>query len=64
MTGIGIPPFDPGTVGTAADGSIWPGVVAAVVLAIVFGAAIWTYLRTRPARVQPHRAESELPRAA
>ena len=62
MTGIGIPPFDPGTVG--AESSIWPGIVAAIVLVAVLGAAIWTYLRTRPARVQPHEAESELPRAA
>jgi hypothetical protein len=64
MTGIGVPPFDPGTVETAADGSVWPGIVAAVVLAVVFGLAIWTYLRTRPARVQPHEAEIELPKAA
>ena len=63
MTGIGIPPFDPATVQTA-DGSIWPGIVAAVVLAVVFGAAIWTYLRTRPTRVEPHEVELELPKAA
>jgi hypothetical protein len=64
MTGIGIPPFDPATVGNATESSIWPGIVAAVVLAVVFGAAIWTYLRTRPARVEPHAPEVELPRVA
>ena len=63
MTGIGIPPFDPATVQTA-ESSVWPGIVAAVVLAIVFGAAIWTYLRNRPARVEPHEVELELPEAA
>ena len=40
------------------------GIVAAIVLVAVLGAAIWTYLRTRPARVQPHDIEIELPRAA
>ena len=63
MTGIGLPPIDPAVVGTA-DGSIWSGIIAAIVLAIVFGLALWTYLRTRPARVQPHEAEIELPKAA
>jgi hypothetical protein len=63
MTGIGIPPLDPATAGMA-ESSIWPGIVASVVLAVVFAAAIWTYFRARPARVQPHEAEVELPRAA
>jgi hypothetical protein len=47
MTGIGIPPIDPGT---GVDGSLWPGIVAAVALAVVFGAAVWTYVRNRPTR--------------
>jgi hypothetical protein len=63
MTGFGIPPFDPTTVGTA-ESSIWPAIVAAVVFAMVLGAAIWTYLRNRPARRQPREVEIELPRAA
>ena len=63
MTGIGIPPFDPATVQTA-EGSVWPGIVAAAVLAVVFGVAIWTYLRNRPARVERHEVEIELPKAA
>ena len=64
MTGIGIPPFDPATVGTAAESSVWPAIVAVVALAVVFALAIWTYLRTRPSRVQPYEAEIELPKAA
>ena len=32
MTGIGIPPLDPGISG--GDGSIWPGIVAAIVLLV------------------------------
>ena len=63
MTGIGIPPFDPATVETA-ESSIWPGIVAAVVFAVILGAAIWTYLRNRPAQVLPHGTEVELPKAA
>lgn len=45
MTGIGIPPIEPGT---SADGPLWPGVVAGIVLLVVLAAAIWTYIRTRP----------------
>lgn len=56
MTGIGIPPIEPGT---AADGSIWPGIIAVVVLAVVFAAAIWTYVRTRPARPTATRRDDE-----
>jgi len=62
MTGIGIPPIDPGTVG--GDGSIWPGIVAATVLLLVFAAAIWTYMRNRPAHTDRTRSQSELPKAA
>ena len=57
MTGIRIPPFDQGSVGT--ESSIWPGIVAAIVLVAGLGAAIWTYLRTRPAEcshTRPRRA--------
>jgi hypothetical protein len=45
MTGIAIPPIHPGT---AEGGPLWPGIVAAVVLVVVVGLAVWTYLRTRP----------------
>jgi hypothetical protein len=62
MTGIGIPPIDPGAVG--GDGSIWPGVVAAIALFVVFAAAIWTYVRNRPAHMDRNRSKSELPKAA
>jgi hypothetical protein len=61
MTGIGIPPIDPGT---SAGGSIWPGVVAAVVLVVVLGAAIWTYVRNRPMAARRSRDDFELPKAA
>jgi hypothetical protein len=45
MTGIAIPPIHPGT---AESGPLWPGIVAAVVLLVVIGLAVWTYMRTRP----------------
>jgi hypothetical protein len=62
MTGIGIPPIDPGISG--GDGSIWPGIVAAIVLLVVLTAAIWTYVRNRPAHMDRNRSKSELPKAA
>jgi hypothetical protein len=62
MTGIGIPPIDPGTVGV--DGSIWPGIVAAIALLVVLAAAIWTYIRNRPAHTDRTQSQSELPKAA
>ncbi|MGH2640369.1 MAG: hypothetical protein ACRDGO_01580 [Actinomycetota bacterium] len=62
MTGIGIPPIDPRTVG--GDGSIWPGIVAAIVLLVVFVVATWTYIRNRPAHTDQTRSRSELPKAA
>lgn len=52
MTGIGIPPIE---LGTSADGPLWPGVVAVIVLLVVVAAAIWTYFRTRPV----HEAHEE-----
>jgi hypothetical protein len=58
MTGIGIPPIDIDGA-TAVDGSVWPGIVAAVVLAVVFAAAIWTYVRTRP-RTAATREDEEI----
>jgi hypothetical protein len=62
MTGIGIPPIDPGISG--GDGSIWPGIVAAIVLLVVLTAAIWTYVRNRPTHVDQDRGQSKLPKAA
>lgn len=61
MTGIGIPPIDQVTTG---DGSIWPGIVAAVVLLAVLATAIWTYVRNRPVHTDRSRGEYELPKAA
>ena len=49
MIGIGIPSFAPVT--SAGDEVVWPGVVAAIVLLAVLMAAIWTYVRARPAHV-------------
>ena len=58
MTGIAIPPIEPGT---SAEGPLWPVVVAAIVLLVVVAAAIWTYFRTRPAhRVREERDERDL----
>lgn len=62
MTGIGIPPIDPGISG--GGGSIWAGIVAAIVLLVVLTAAIWTYVRNRPTHVDRYRGQSELPKAA
>lgn len=61
MTGIGIPPIDQVTGG---DGSIWPGIVAAIVLLVVLIVAIWTYVRNRPAHADRYRSQPELPKAA
>jgi hypothetical protein len=47
MTGIAIPPITPGTV---EGGSLWPGILAGVVLLVVLGLAVWTYVRNRPVR--------------
>jgi hypothetical protein len=47
MTGIAIPPIEPGT---STGGPLWPGVVAGIVLLVVVGVAIWTYMRARPVR--------------
>ncbi|HEX6580788.1 MAG TPA: hypothetical protein VF195_07945 [Actinomycetota bacterium] len=62
MTGIGIPPIDPGI--TGGGGSIWPEIVAAIVLLVVFAAAIWTYIRNRPAHTDRTVSQTELPKAA
>ena len=62
MIGIGIPPIDPGISG--GDGSIWPGIVAAIVLVVVLTAAIWTYVRNRPAHENRSQGQYELPKAA
>jgi membrane protein implicated in regulation of membrane protease activity len=51
----------------AGGGSIWPGIVAAVVLAVVFAAAIWTYVRNRPTRptaTRRHEQDTNLLKAA
>ena len=45
MTGIAIPPITPGA---AADGSVWAGVVAAIVLAAILVVTVWVYVRSRP----------------
>jgi hypothetical protein len=61
MLGIAIPPVVPDT---SAGGSIWPGVVAGVVLLAVLVAAIWAYVRSRPTDVDRHREVFHLPKAA
>jgi len=61
MFGIGIPTFTPAT---SADGSVWSGVVAAVVLAVVLAFAVWTYMRSRPIRHVADERMVELPKAA
>ena len=63
MTGIGIPTFDPTAV---TGGSIWPGIIAAVVFVVVFAIAIRTYLRARPEVRDEAEAAHELtlPKAA
>ena len=61
MIGIAIPPVIPDT---SAGGSIWPGVVAGVVLLAVLVVAIWTYVRSRPTDVDRHRGDFQLPKAA
>ena len=62
MIGIGIPSFAPVT--SAGDGVVWPGVVAAIVLLAVLMAAIWTYVRSRPAHVVDPQDDSVALKAA
>jgi hypothetical protein len=61
MLGIAIPPVLPDT---SAGGSIWPGVIAGVVLLVVLAAAIWTYVRSRPTDTIRHVEDFQLPKAA
>jgi hypothetical protein len=56
MIGIGIPSFGPVT--SAGDGSVWPGVVAAIVLVAVLAATIWTCVRNRPAHLDDPQEDS------
>jgi hypothetical protein len=62
MIGIGIPPFAPVT--SAGDGGIWPGIIAVVVLLVVLTAAIWTYVRNRPAHIDRSEEDSTILKAA
>jgi hypothetical protein len=62
MIGIGIPTFAPVT--SAGDGGVWPGVVAGIVLLAVLTAAIWTYVRNRPAHVVDSQDDSVALKAA
>jgi hypothetical protein len=61
MTGIAIPPIHPGT---AEGGPLWPGIVAAVVLLVIVGLAVWTYVRTRPTREVRPVGDVHYPEAA